>query len=686
MRKVLLVLLLFFCFFLSEAEIKISNESVVVGSGETVSFGEKVMINSKGRLESAPNSLVRVSDTLSSTGVLDIQGSVKFEKKDTDYLSLDINSNLIIGEAATVGEWTNLKLLVKKPIQVSYGAQVKLPYGLITTEKNLRMTESSTNLLKERVLILEPGSEFLEPLDTHPGAVDGAVIIESIPTETDKFLIPFKKYVNESKYERRFFTIYKENGAPALGAKITFFSRDPLGQSFDDASTKFFYNVAPEFWKLEIIGPTTNNITVGITSYKSISASLEVQDYVYYNTVHGEGTKWIGPISPETVELGKDLTYMMEFELKNFEKGYISPALEGSEENILGHVESADIGGTLGDGFQKEVPPVGDVEIDSETGELVDLSTGEPTGLEIGSENGIVDSETGYETGLVFDENGKVSPLEVDPKTGEIIDPETGEGLGTFVNLETGEVTKLDESSGEEKKIGIEVDLISGRVMDSKTGQPIATVDYAVVPDLTIASESNGAPIFKVDLEGNIIEYGTDEDTGLTYDPETGEIIDPLTGGTGLAIDKVTGEVIVLATGQSLGQVESVETGEPIGNQSFGAREDRLGKQILASIGSVSYGDAFKLMTPNGDGKNDGFFINMVAQGKKWSLRILKLLGNSQIVTIYKSENYENGSWKGDCSNSMFCTNNGRAKEGGYYYIVVSDDGKEQSGWLRIEY
>jgi gliding motility-associated-like protein len=74
------------------------------------------------------------------------------------------------------------------------------------------------------------------------------------------------------------------------------------------------------------------------------------------------------------------------------------------------------------------------------------------------------------------------------------------------------------------------------------------------------------------------------------------------------------------------------------------------------------------IITPNGDGVNDVFFIKNLEGHPNSSLNILNRWGNM----VYETSNYQN-NWGGD-----------DAADGTYFYILKLVDGKEYTGTLTI--
>lgn len=71
------------------------------------------------------------------------------------------------------------------------------------------------------------------------------------------------------------------------------------------------------------------------------------------------------------------------------------------------------------------------------------------------------------------------------------------------------------------------------------------------------------------------------------------------------------------------------------------------------------------VITPNGDGKNDRFVIDILQQG--WKLEIYDRYGNQK----FKTDNYQN-DWGGDI------------ESGTYYYLLTAPDGKNCKGWVQV--
>ena len=71
------------------------------------------------------------------------------------------------------------------------------------------------------------------------------------------------------------------------------------------------------------------------------------------------------------------------------------------------------------------------------------------------------------------------------------------------------------------------------------------------------------------------------------------------------------------------------------------------------------------VITPNGDGKNDRFVLDMLEQG--WKLEIYDRYGNVK----FKTDNYQN-EWGGD------------VESGTYYYLLTSPSGKTCKGWIQV--
>jgi gliding motility-associated-like protein len=71
------------------------------------------------------------------------------------------------------------------------------------------------------------------------------------------------------------------------------------------------------------------------------------------------------------------------------------------------------------------------------------------------------------------------------------------------------------------------------------------------------------------------------------------------------------------------------------------------------------------VITPNGDGKNDRFVLDMLEQG--WKLEIYDRYGNVK----FKTDNYQN-EWGGDVEN------------GTYYYLLTSPSAKTCKGWIQV--
>ena len=74
------------------------------------------------------------------------------------------------------------------------------------------------------------------------------------------------------------------------------------------------------------------------------------------------------------------------------------------------------------------------------------------------------------------------------------------------------------------------------------------------------------------------------------------------------------------------------------------------------------------IITPNGDGVNDVFFIKNLDGHPNSSLRIMNRWGN----IVLKDDNYQN-DWGGD-----------KLADGTYFYILKLDDGNEYTGTLTI--
>lgn len=107
--------------------------------------------------------------------------------------------------------------------------------------------------------------------------------------------------------------------------------------------------------------------------------------------------------------------------------------------------ESAQVRGTDGStSTESKNVKTEDKFVDSNTGEILDVNTGEPTGEIIDlNTNKIVNEETGEETGEVFnEETGEIEPEDtkntfIDAKTGELIDARTGETTDRIVDPDT---------------------------------------------------------------------------------------------------------------------------------------------------------------------------------------------------------------------------------------------------------
>lgn len=71
------------------------------------------------------------------------------------------------------------------------------------------------------------------------------------------------------------------------------------------------------------------------------------------------------------------------------------------------------------------------------------------------------------------------------------------------------------------------------------------------------------------------------------------------------------------------------------------------------------------VITPNGDGKNDKFVLDILKEG--WKLEIYDRYGNVK----FKTDNYKN-DWGEDVENQL------------YYYLLTSPNGKTCKGWIQV--
>jgi gliding motility-associated-like protein len=71
------------------------------------------------------------------------------------------------------------------------------------------------------------------------------------------------------------------------------------------------------------------------------------------------------------------------------------------------------------------------------------------------------------------------------------------------------------------------------------------------------------------------------------------------------------------------------------------------------------------VITPNGDGKNDKFILDMLEEG--WKIEIYDRNG----ALKFKSDNYQN-DWGQDVNS------------GTYYYLLTSPSGKTCKGWVQV--
>jgi gliding motility-associated-like protein len=71
------------------------------------------------------------------------------------------------------------------------------------------------------------------------------------------------------------------------------------------------------------------------------------------------------------------------------------------------------------------------------------------------------------------------------------------------------------------------------------------------------------------------------------------------------------------------------------------------------------------VITPNGDGKNDKFMLDVLQEG--WKLEIYDRYGSLK----FKTDNYKN-EWGGETENQT------------YYYLLTSPDGKTCKGWIQV--
>ncbi len=106
---------------------------------------------------------------------------------------------------------------------------------------------------------------------------------------------------------------------------------------------------------------------------------------------------------------------------------------------------------------------------------------------------------------------------------------------------------------------------------------------------------------------------------------------------------------------------------------TFGAFNDEA--VIIGTSGFIIY-NAF---SPNGDGKNDTFFIEDIEQFEN-TLKVYNRWGR----LVFEAKNYKN-DWDGTSSFGLVPNKSKKLPTGTYFYVLeLPDDKKEMSGWLYI--
>ena len=89
-----------------------------------------------------------------------------------------------------------------------------------------------------------------------------------------------------------------------------------------------------------------------------------------------------------------------------------------------------------------------------------------------------------------------------------------------------------------------------------------------------------------------------------------------------------------------------------------------------------------EVFTPDGDGKNDFFFIKGI-EGRTVNLTVFNRWGNA----VYQNDAYDN-TWNGTPNVSGLIIGNNKLPQGTYYYVIEFDDGADQpvNGYVVLQY
>jgi gliding motility-associated-like protein len=125
----------------------------------------------------------------------------------------------------------------------------------------------------------------------------------------------------------------------------------------------------------------------------------------------------------------------------------------------------------------------------------------------------------------------------------------------------------------------------------------------------------------------------------------------------------------------SSGQITDVSTsGKDPDPDNDGNPDERIETPITLEKSTIRAPEGF---SPNGDGINDGFYIENL-DGERISLEIYNRWGN----VIYKDADYKN-TWNGICNQGLYTGKD--IPDGTYYYIVSKKHGKDRYiGFLTI--